>query len=303
MTDRVSKTHQEKSRRKTSLTSGAWNLSVSSPGGMLPGNIHPVLMPPVAFPADRQLQARVDVLENQLAELREYTRRLTSELILAEQAERLRIAAVLHDDLQPVFVAARMSIARAGKGIPPEQTADLTSASRMIDGALEITRTLTAELSPLVLQQEEDIVETIRWLAERAEANHGLHVDIDAPMPRSLPLDMRSLTYHIARELLLNVAKHAGTDRARITLRNHTSHLVVLVEDDGAGYDKAEVRERPDAANGGSGLRSVGERLRLIGGSLETETCPGKGTRVTVRVPYRTSLSSCTMNHTDCEIA
>jgi signal transduction histidine kinase len=94
--------------------------------------------------------------------------------------------------------------------------------------------------------------------------------------------DLRVLLYQLLRELLFNVIKHAGTGRARLTAERDGEHVRVVVEDEGTGFDPAELEE-PQAD--GLGLPSVRERLELVGGQLDVASAPGQGTRVSITVP------------------
>jgi signal transduction histidine kinase len=92
------------------------------------------------------------------------------------------------------------------------------------------------------------------------------------------------LVYQLVRELLYNVAKHAGTDRARVTAERAGHRVRVVVEDEGVGFDPATLEE---VAGVGLGLPSVRDRLELVGGRLDVESRPGEGTRVALEVPLR----------------
>lgn len=92
--------------------------------------------------------------------------------------------------------------------------------------------------------------------------------------------DLRVLLFQIVRELLFNVKKHAGVDRATVTIREEAGHVVVEVADTRRGFDPAKL---PQAK--GFGLYSVQERLYLLGGHLEVESRPGEDTRVKVHAP------------------
>jgi signal transduction histidine kinase len=116
---------------------------------------------------------------------------------------------------------------------------------------------------------------------------HGLQVALRTrgvdPVP---PEGLRVLLFQIARELLFNVVKHAGVHRARVELREEKDRLVLTVQDDGIGFDPWTFEAHPDHARG-FGLFNARERLELVGGRLEVESAPGRGTRATVTVPLR----------------
>ena len=215
--------------------------------------------------ANQTLEARVDERTQQVREL---SRALT----LAEQRERQRIAHVLHDELQQLLFGAKMA----------SSTGDTERLQAVLDEAMTLTRTLSHELSPPFLPGE-GIEDLLRWLAERKRVSYGLEVEVD--IHDDVPVadaDLRVLLYQLLRELLFNVIKHAATGRARLTAERDGEHIRVVVEDEGTGFDPAELEE-PQAD--GLGLPSVRERLELVGGQLDVASAPGQGTRVSITVP------------------
>jgi signal transduction histidine kinase len=214
------------------------------------------------------------VVEEQARQVRELSRALT----LAEQRERQRIAVVLHDDLQQVLVGAKM-IASTGpdSALSPERVEAL---QRALDEAVTLTRTLSHELCPSALKGE-DLRDFLRWLTDQKRERHGMEVEVEVRgvIVVSDPT-ARVLLYQLLGELLFNVVKHAGTNRARVVAERTGEFVRVVVADEGTGFDVATL-EGAD----GFGLPSVRERLELVGGRLGVESAPGRGTRVTVAIP------------------
>ncbi len=192
------------------------------------------------------------------------------ERLLAEQQERQRIAHVLHDDLQQVLFGARLAASLGNT----EQLEGL------LGEALELTRTLSHSLSPPFVGGG-DIGDLLPWVAERHRALYGLEVEVQLRGDVSVPdPSLLILLHKVVRELLFNVAKHAGTDRVRLIADEDDGNVRVVVEDEGTGFDPAAL----DQASG-MGLPSVRERLEVAGGLMKIESAPGEGTRVTITVP------------------
>jgi signal transduction histidine kinase len=123
----------------------------------------------------------------------------------------------------------------------------------------------------------------LEWLGEEVERTFGLRVLVrDDGRPKPLAPEVRSILYRAARELLINVAKHARTHAASIEAHSQGGRVVVTVSDQGAGFDVA-------AATGplkrGLGIVSVRERLALVGGSVDIRSAPGAGTTAVVSLP------------------
>lgn len=218
-------------------------------------------------------------LDAALRESERRVRELARAVTLAEQRERRRIAHILHEDLQQRLVAARMVGAlHAGEVPSPERVADL---QKMLNEAVAISKSLSHQLSPPILRGTE-LGDLLRWLAEQARKQYGLDVDVVVEEGAQVSDEaLRVLLYQLIRELFLNIVKHAGTRRARLTGASHEGEVKVRVEDQGSGFDPSTL----NAMTTGLGLASIQERLELIGGQLEVESTPGKGTRITITIP------------------
>ena len=230
----------------------------------------------------------IDIHERKQAEAdRE---RLARSLMMAEQEERRRISQVLHDDLQQLLYAAQMRLAMIVQDLEAAGQMNLLKeieeARSWLRQCIETTRQMTVDLSPPILKNE-GLSDALEWLQPQMERRHGLKMVINAV--DNFPItdeDLRTLLFQIVRELLFNVAKHAGVDQVKVDLGDENGHLVIRVVDDGQGFDPKEVAERK-RQKGGFGLFSVHERLRLVGGRMEIDSQPGRGTRVVIYAPVQ----------------
>ena len=229
-----------------------------------------------------------DITERFQAE--EKIRALASQLAMAEQQERQRISQVLHDDLQQRLFAikAQLSILTTvttdteKNGISPAVYDDLRQVQRSLSDAIGITRSLSIDLSPIVLQGE-GLHEAILWLSSQMKDQHGLQVQLDAKDPLNiLDHQMRLILFQTIRELLFNIVKHADTSQAAVTLEQVNERARITISDAGKGFDIGEVMNDPKAAHG---LLVVQDRLSLLGCTIEMTSEPGKGTRVVIEAP------------------
>lgn len=230
------------------------------------------------------LEARVDRRTRALTERTRQVRDLARALTVAEQAERQRIAHLLHDDLQQQLYGASVSLGLARRpGTHAEQRAQLLDrANEVLETAISLARTLSTELSPAVLRIEH-VADILEWVAGQQQARTGLRVSVAVEGDPALPDDeARILLHQILGEVLFNVAKHAGTPDAAVSAREARDEIVVEVTDQGAGFDPATLSDSPRF-----GLSQSRERLRLIGGRFEIDSTPGQGTRVTLALPRR----------------
>ncbi len=241
----------------------------------------------LAEKALRERSLRLEELNRELKLRADQLALLSSELTLVEQRERQRLAHLLHDHLQQLLVAAKYSLGSIGGQGPESQTAG-QRVGELLDQALVASRTLTAELSPPILQAG-GLAQALEWLAEWMDQTHGLVVDVVAdPQVGSEREDIRTLLFQAVRELLLNVVKHAGVRRARVELARHAGdQLRLVVADLGAGFDPAKVAAGSLHPDSGFGLLSIRERLRLVGGRFVIDAAPGRGASFTLIAPSR----------------
>ncbi|HEX6613441.1 MAG TPA: GAF domain-containing protein [Rhodanobacteraceae bacterium] len=237
------------------------------------------------------LERRVAERTAELVESERRVRDMASQLTMAEHAERRRISQILHDDLQQQLHSIQMKLASArnalGRGEEAKTLRHLTDAEQWSGEGVETARRLTVDLSPPILKSE-GLAEALEWLVTQMREMHGLHVTVTGDRDLRMHDDaQRVLIYQIVRELLFNIVKHAGTDRAQVELRRDEDTLNVCVLDQGKGFEPEELRKPRQRADGGFGLTSAYERLNLLGGSIDVDSAPGLGTAIVLHVPLQ----------------
>jgi signal transduction histidine kinase len=237
--------------------------------------------------AEMALQSLNEHLEDRVQGRTAQVRRLASALTLAEQRERRRVSQILHDDLQQLLygIQLRLQVLRLNPPVPdPEGGRQMAEVEDLIARAIGTTRNLSVEMSPPVLRGE-GLRATLEWLALHMEATHGLTVELDIEGECRVPNeDLRVLLFHLAKELLFNVVKHSGVDRARLTTRDAGDQLIIEVSDEGRGFQVPSTGAPGDDETG-FGLSSVEERLALFGGTMSIDSAPGRGTRIRIEAP------------------
>lgn len=226
-----------------------------------------------------------DISERIQAE--EKIRELASKLTVVEQEERHRISQVLHDDLQQRLFAIRAQMAflneqNGTKSFSSELAMTLEQVQDWLSEAIMITRNLSIDLSPAVLYGE-GLGEAVLWLASQMKEQYGMDAEVETVNDFS-PLDghMRVLLFQAVRELLFNVVKHAGTLKAKVSLKKEAGTGRITISDLGKGFQAAAVLNDPQSANG---LLILQDRLGLMGGKMEVQSAPGKGTTVVIEFP------------------
>ncbi len=237
---------------------------------------------------ERLVAERTAVAENRADQLQ----KLALELSLAEQRERSRLAQLLHDHLQQVLAAARFQLGLMEPRAEDEAGEAVERVDHLLQQAIEATHSLTAELRPPLLHQQ-GLAAALEWLGESFLETHGLDVRVQADPAADPPAEgVGEFLYQAARELLFNAVKHAQTDAARVRLARDGAELELVVEDDGVGFDPAELDRRGEA--GGFGLFSIRERLEALGGRFEADSAPGRGACFALRLSLQPQTDAAT---------
>lgn len=210
--------------------------------------------------------------------------RLASELTLAEERERRRLAESLHDHVGQGLALLRHKLqALRDRLMFSGQEEDLNELLDLCGRTIHSVRTLTFDLSPPVLY-ELGLAEALDWLAERHDDRKGARVSFRAHgRGGALPRDLRVLVFSSVRELLLNALKHGRPHRVELLMGSDAEGVTVEVSDDGAGFDPRALaaRGRPE----GFGLFSIRERAAALRGFFEIHSSPGTGARAVLRIP------------------
>jgi two-component system sensor histidine kinase UhpB len=211
---------------------------------------------------------------------------LASQMSLAEERERRRIARELHDQVGQTLALSRLRIAAVRKGVEDGPLAGLLDGvSENLLGAIQDTRNLVFDLSIPSLNEIGLGAAITEWVEVRLASGHGLVTEVvDRSNGRPADPDLRALLFRCVRELLTNVVRHAGATRVTVLLEVATDLLTITVEDDGVGCDTDGIT-RGASPQGGFGLLNIKERMADFGGSLQIESEPHKGCRVVLTAP------------------
>ena len=223
-------------------------------------------------------KAEEDLLENRVK-----LKSLASQLSVIEDRERRRLATELHDQVGQslVFSKTKLDILRSSLS-SPELTEPLEEVCDYLGQVIRDTRTLTFDLSYPILYELGFEAAVAEWLEEKIQVKHGIETKFeDDGQTKPLSDDIRALLFRNVRELLINVVKHANAQNVKVSIRKVDSQIRVSVEDDGVGIDPAKVASLA-GKNAGFGIFSIRERLELLGGHLEIESEPGRGSKITM---------------------
>lgn len=203
-------------------------------------------------------------------------------VVEAQEQERARLARELHDEtgqaLTSILLGLKSLEDRAGGEADADAVAELRE---LVVSTLQGVRRLAVELRPAALD-DFGLVPAVERLRDIVSEQSGISVDVQSELGDSrLPPEVETALYRIAQEAFTNVVKHADASRVTVRFVRGEGTVSLVVHDDGAGFEQAEVRD------GSLGLVGMRERVALLGGRLTIESSEGAGTLVRAEVPVR----------------
>jgi len=231
--------------------------------------------------AFNSMTAALAVADRERAGRERLRARYISGVIVAQEAERQRIARELHDStsqsLTSILIGLRnLEETPQGALLKPQ----LDELRQIVDATLGEVHTIAWQLRPAVLD-DLGLLPALERLAEDYQRRYGIPVDLVAKgLDRRLPVEMETALYRIVQEGLTNIARHAAASVASVLIDRQDGALQIVIEDDGRGFDPAAIGDGQNL-----GLQGIRERARLFEGSLTIESQPGQGTSLFVRLP------------------
>jgi signal transduction histidine kinase len=240
----------------------------------------------VFFLLNREIQQR-KLVELSLAKYQEDLRTLASQLSLAEERERRRLALYLHDQIGHTLALTNIKMGEIMEASPTTSKEvllpRLQGVRSLLEQAIRDTQSLTFNISPPILY-EFGLAAALEWLTEQFTAKHDIQARFETDhKPLPMKKDLEILLFQAVNELLFNAFKHAQAQQVNVSLWSENGFLKVGVDDDGQGFSIRNGSGRTDS--GGFGLFSIRERLQPYNGRLDIKSKPGEGTLITLTVP------------------
>jgi signal transduction histidine kinase len=222
----------------------------------------------------------------ELRQVRESLRQLTEQLLTFQEMERRRIARDLHDELGQSLMALKMKLNSVMRSFRrgEEPWEDFGRAIDYVNTIATKARNICQSLRPSVLE-DLGLDQALHQLLEEFREQHELELLEELEGLGGLfSAESQIAIYRIIQECLNNPIRHGEATRVRVGAQNRDGAVCFICEDNGVGFDLAEVRARGEASRG-SGLIAVGERVRLLHGSLKITSDPGQGCRIVFTLP------------------
>lgn len=208
---------------------------------------------------------------------------LIEKIVQAQEEERKSISRELHDQLGQSLLAVLLQI-QSGKN--PSRTSDSANEDieKSIRQIIEEVHRLAWGMRPSILD-DYGLDSALARHIEEVSQHSGLNIDYNytsQPGLERLPSRIEVSLYRIAQEAITNIQRHSKATHASVIILRQVHDIVLLVEDDGQGFDPSMIQEKEDKCLGLIGMR---ERVALLGGSAVIESIPGEGTTIRVQIP------------------
>jgi PAS domain S-box-containing protein len=240
---------------------------------------------------NERLEQRVAERTAQLKVTNQRLRSLASELSLAEERERRRIAINLHDQIGQSLALLQIKLELTMKSVEdPALIAVLRQCVDIVRQPILDTRALVSDLSPTALY-DLGFQQAVAQLVDDHASRHGVQIELMADeAPKPLDEAVRIILFRATRELLVNLVKHSGTKAGVLTIRTNGNSVEVSLADEGEGFDASATGVH--GTTSGFGLFSIREQMERLGGKMAIESSPGRGCRVTLIAPLSVMSAS-----------
>jgi len=237
---------------------------------------------------NQELENRVAKRTQQIREKREKIEDLLKKIISSQEDERRRIARDLHDTILQDTAAFLIKLDIC-KLQPDRITVEKIDETRNIALAtIDNIHHVINDLRPSIID-DLGIEAAIKWLLDRHLGAKGItyYLDIESPIKKRLPAQLEITLFRILQESIINIARHADARSVFITLDAGDHNLLIIVEDDGVGFDVDELMKHPIVDSRGLGILGMKERASLIDGILQIHSASGEGTRMCLQIPMK----------------
>jgi len=231
---------------------------------------------------ERQAERRFDEVLRVQKELK----RLSSELVSAQENERRRISRELHDEVGQVLYATVLGLGNAQSSLKNGNTEE---ALRQLDTVLEMTqrnvsvvRNISLLLRPTMLD-DLGLVPALKWLVREVSRTSPVQADVIADdCPDDLGEEQRTCIFRVVQEAVQNALRHSGARLVRVYVQRENGTLRTSIQDDGKGFEPSEEK--------GLGILGMEERIVRLGGTLKISSELGRGTIVSFELPMPADL-------------
>ena len=245
-----------------------------------------------SFAYARDLEVESQRKYEEIALAKNEMERLSARLLNVQEEERRRLSRELHDGIGQTLTALRIEISHfhAHRAMADEDSRERWArARRLAEDAVRTVRDISKLLRPSLLD-DLGLEPALRWQAEEFTRRTGISCHFTASgLTEHMPDAWKTCVFRIVQEAIHNCEKHAAPSNVRVNIRHAGERLTVEVDDDGRGFEMAS---KSSPASSGLGIVGMRERAAMLGGTLQIQSAPGRGTKLTVSLPLAQSAVS-----------
>ncbi len=231
--------------------------------------------------AHLEKRAEDDFLRTEQAQ--QELRRLSQQLVHAQEGERRRISRELHDEIGQMLTALRFELGNLEalrSHTSTQFTEHMRDAKQLAENTLRSVRNIAMGLRPSLLD-DLGLGPALEWQTREFARRTSIPVRLDLEgFPAEFPDEHRTCVYRVIQEALTNCARHSQAKHIRVAVHAGADHLSFSVQDDGIGFRAGPAR------SAGLGITGMEERVRELGGKVEIRSQPGRGTLLQASIPY-----------------
>ncbi|MGH9646508.1 MAG: sensor histidine kinase [Bryobacteraceae bacterium] len=245
-----------------------------------------------------KLESQARLRFEEVAEARGQLTDLSARLVQAQETERRALSRELHDEVGQSLSAVLMELRNLSAGLKVQSEDQSRSHVETIKGLVEntvrVVRNMALLLRPSMLD-DLGLIPALKWQARESAKHTSMDVTVATELDSDdLPDEYKTCIYRVVQEALHNCARHSRATTVRIRVEQRPERLMLVIQDDGQGFDVHHMK--------GLGLLGVQERVARLGGTCTIHSKPGRGTILTVELPFaaqnRSLLASETNSHT-----
>jgi signal transduction histidine kinase len=230
-----------------------------------------------------KLEAQVDARYKEAAQARGQLEDLSAKLVQAQETERRALSRELHDEVGQSLSAVLIELRNlSNPNRSPEQSRIIVeSIKSLVEGTIRVVRNMALLLRPSMLD-DLGLLPALKWQAREVSKQTAMDVSVAAELwSDNFPDEYKTCIFRVVQEALHNCSTHARATRVRVRVQEEPDRLTLSIQDDGQGFDPAQVK--------GLGLLGIQERVARLGGQYSIQSRPGNGTVLTVKLPFKTS--------------
>lgn len=223
-------------------------------------------------------------LEKDLYDDLQEQRTLVDLLLETDELERKKFSDYLHDEVGSLLATAKHQLNIASQSLNTNSTTSLAEIDKsigLVDRSIEQLRHIAMHTAPVSV--EFGLTRAVQYLADRLSKQKNVSVRVILlPEEMLLPKNVETVAYRIVQELLGNAIRHSDATEVIVHLVQHPASVSIMAEDNGKGFDYKKEKRKKESV----GLRKIMHRVELFDGKMDVDSAPGKGTVITVDLPF-----------------